>query len=328
MRIAVTGSVATDVLMTFPGRFADQLLPDSLDKVSLSFLVDEMVVHRGGVAANICYGMGLLGLSPVLVAAVGEDFGSGGYRAELERVGVDVSGVATSASRHTARFMCTTDLDQNQIASFYGGAMAEARDIDLAPLVERLGGLDLVVVSPDDPAAMVLHTEQARTAGIPFAADPSQQLARIDPEQIRALVDGATYLFTNEYERELVEAKSGWSAQEVLDRVDTWVTTLGRRGVRIERGGERPIAVSVAPERGRADPTGVGDAFRAGFLSARSWGLDLTLAARVGSQLATYVLETVGTQQYDVETADFLERLGTSYGEETADEVRAHLSSR
>src|SRR5437763_3649775 len=185
MRVAVTGSIATDHLMAFPGRFAEQLLPDQLAHRSVSFLVTDLEVRRGGVAANIAYGMGLLGQRPLLVGAVGPDFAD--YRAWLERRGVDTSGVRLSELRHTARFVCTTDRDLNQIASFYPGAMAEAREIELS----TLGPLDLVVVSPNDPAAMLRHTVECRTRKLPFAADPSQQLATLDGEQIRLLVDGA-----------------------------------------------------------------------------------------------------------------------------------------
>ena len=203
MRIAVTGSIATDHLMTYPGRFSDSLVEGSLDKVSLSFLVEDLDIRRGGVAANICFGMAVLGLHPALVGAVGEDFTD--YRSWLERHGVDTASVHVSEYLHTARFLCTTDEAHNQIASFYPGAMSEARGIELAPVADRLGGLDLVVVGPNDPEAMLRHTDECRSRGYRFAADPSQQLARMKPDEIRSLVDGATYLFTNEYEAALTE---------------------------------------------------------------------------------------------------------------------------
>ena len=207
MRIAVTGSIATDHLMTFPGRFTDQLVAGKIESVSLSFLVDALEIRRGGIAANIAFGMACLGLRPVLVGAVGPDFDD--YRSWLERKGVDTASVHVSELQHTARFLCTTDTDQNQIASFYAGAMSEARNIELAPVAERLGGLDLVVISPNDPQAMLRHTAECRERGIPFAADPSQQLARMDGDEIRQLVDGAFYLFMNEYETALTRAEDG-----------------------------------------------------------------------------------------------------------------------
>jgi adenosine kinase len=323
MKIAVTGSIATDHLMHFPGRFANQLLPDQLDRVSLSFLVDELVVRRGGVAANIAFGMAQLGLRPALVGAVGVDFAD--YRAWLERHHVDCNSVYVSELTHTARFVCTTDDDMCQIASFYAGAMSEARNIELAPVAERLGGLDLVVIGANDPDAMVRHTEECRDRGYRFAADPSQQLARMSGEQSRQLIDGADYLLTNAYEKNLLESKTGYSEADILDRVAVRVTTLGKDGVHIVGKEVGEIRVPCAEESVKADPTGVGDGFRAGFLAALSWGLGLERAAQVGNQLATYVIETVGTQEYVIKPEDFLRRLAETYGEPAADEVRPHV---
>jgi adenosine kinase len=323
VRIAVTGSIATDHLMTFPGRFADQLVADQLHTVSLSFLVDGLDVRRGGVGANICFGMGQLGVRPVLVGAAGNDFGE--YRAWLERHGVDTASVRISEVLHTARFICTTDADHNQIGSFYTGAMSEARLIELQHVADRVGGLDLVSIGADDPEAMIRHTEECRTRGIPFAADFSQQIARMNGDDIRTLVDGAAYLFNNEYEKGLIETKTGWSADEILDRVGTRVTTLGAHGVRVERKDGPSIEVGCPEEETKADPTGVGDAFRAGFLSGLAWGVSLERAAQVGCMLATLVIETVGTQEYELRRAGFVERFTKAYGEEAAAEVRVHL---
>jgi adenosine kinase len=323
VRIAVTGSIATDHLMTFPGRFADQLVADQLHTVSLSFLVDTLDVRRGGVAPNICFGMGVLGLRPILVGAAGADFGE--YRAWLDRHNVDTESVRISEVLHTARFVCTTDADHNQIASFYTGAMSEARQIELQPIAERVGGLDLVLIGADDPQAMLRHTEECRTRGFAFAADPSQQLARLDGDEIRLLVEGAEYLFTNEYEAALIQNKTGWSPEEVLAKVGTRVTTLGANGVRIERAGQAPIEVGCAEEERKVDPTGVGDAFRAGFVAGLSWQLGLERSAQVGCMLATLVIETLGTQEYELRSGHFLERFTKAYGEEAAAEVRSHL---
>jgi adenosine kinase len=323
MKIAVTGSIATDHLMHFPGRFNEQLLPDQLHKVSLSFLVDDLVVRRGGVAANIAFGMGQLGLRPVLVGAVGADFAD--YRSWLERHGVDCGSVHVSDVAHTARFVCTTDEDMCQIASFYAGAMAEARNIELAPVSARLGGVDLVLISANDPEAMLRHTEECRDRGYRFAADPSQQLARMSGAQVRDLIDGAAYLLTNDYEKDLLESKTGLSDADVLDRVGVRITTLGKHGVRITGRHMEPVQVPVAREIQAYDPTGVGDGFRAGFFAGLSWGLSLERSAQVGSLLATMILETLGTQEYTVHGDEFVKRLADSYGDEAADEVRPHL---
>ncbi|XVQ13620.1 carbohydrate kinase family protein [Spirillospora sp. CA-255316] len=324
MRIAVTGSIATDHLMTFPGRFADQLIPDQLDRVSLSFLADELTIRRGGIAANICFGMGSLGKDSILVGSVGDDFAD--YRSWLERHRVDTASVHVSGLHHTARFLCTTDQDQNQIATFYAGAMSEARLIELGPVAERVGGLDLVVISPNDPEAMVRHTDECRTRGLPFAADPSQQLARMDGAEVRRLIDGAAYLFTNEYEKALCEEKTGWSEQEILDRVAVRVTTLGAKGVAIDRKGEKGLHVPATPVTTVADPTGVGDAFRAGFLTAVAWGLPLERSAQVGNVIAAHALEAAGPQEYRLGNQAFLDRFAQTYGKDAATEVAPHLA--
>ncbi|MCZ0980658.1 carbohydrate kinase family protein [Streptomyces diastatochromogenes] len=311
MRIAVTGSIATDHLMTFPGWFSEQLLADRLDRVSLSFLADNLEVRRGGVAANIAFGLGVLGLRPALVGAVGADFEP--YRVWLKDHGVDTDSVRVSESLHTARFVCTTDRAQNQIATFYAGAMAEARAIDLREVVARTGRLELVLVSPDDPEAMLRHTRTCRDLGIPFAADPSQQLARLDGGEARELVDGARFLFTNEYETALLLEKTGWPEAEVLRRVGAWVTTTARpasasapRAATPRRPGRRGPAV--------VDPTGVGDAFRAAFLAGTLWGVPERCAAQLGCAVAATVLDYVGTQEYRLHRDSLLDRIRTTYG--------------
>ncbi|WP_371618356.1 carbohydrate kinase family protein [Streptomyces sp. NBC_00454] len=321
MDIAVTGSIATDHLATFPGRFAEQIIPERLATISLSFLVDDLQVRRGGVAANICFGLGQLGLAPVLVGAAGTDFAE--YDARLRACGVDTGSVRLSTTRHTARFMCTTDLDHNQIASFYPGAMVEAQEIDLAEVVARVGALDLVLVAPDVPEAMVRHTRAAHAAGIPVAADPSQQLARLDEESTRLLVDGARFLFTNAYESALLRQKTGWSEADVLARVGVWIVTRGADGVSIlTAGGAAEHVPAVATDR-PTEPTGVGDAFRAGFLAGLSRGLSHLRAAQLGCAVATIVLESSGTQEYKLLPWDLSERLLRSYGAEAAAEIGA-----
>jgi len=319
MRIAVAGSIATDHLLTFDGRFADSVLPEQLASLSVSFLASDLQIRRGGTGANIAFGMASLGLSPTLVGAVGSDAAE--YVAALAERGVDVSGVTTSATLATARFTCTTDHDHAQIATFYPGAMSEAAEIDLA----GLGEFDLVVVAPDDPAAMARHTTSCRDREVPFAADPSQQLAFLQGPAIRQLIEGATWLFTNEYEAGLVHEKTGWDPAQILERVGTRVTTIGAKGVRIARRGEPTVEVGVVPARTIAEPTGVGDAFRAGFLTATAWGLGLERSAQVGALLATCVVETIGTQEYVVNAGELLQRFAGVYGDVAAAEVEPHL---
>jgi len=323
MSLLIAGSIATDHLMSFQGKFADSLVVEQLDKISLSFLVDDLEIRRGGVAANMCFGLGQLGLRPVLVGAAGEDFAD--YRSWLERHNVNCSHVRISETRHTARFVCTTDPTGAQIASFYPGAMSEARLIELGPIVARVGVPDYVLIGADDPDGMLRHTEECRQRGYKFIADPSQQLAFSDGDLIRKLVDGATILFSNEYESHMIEQKTGWSAEEVLSRVGTQVTTLGKDGSRVMRAGQETILVPAATDVTAVEPTGVGDAFRAGFLAALDWGLDLERGAQVGSVLAAYVVETVGTQEYTFTPAQFVARVEASYGAAAAADVSQHL---
>jgi adenosine kinase len=322
--LLIAGSIATDHLMSFGGRFADSLVVEQLDKLSVSFLVDDLEIRRGGVAPNMCFGLGQLGLHPVLVGAAGEDFAD--YRSWLERHGVDCSHVHISESKHTARFVCTTDETMAQFASFYPGAMSEARLIELAPIVAAVGEPDYVLIGADDPDGMRRHTQECRQRGYRFIADPSQQLAFGEGELVRELIDVAALLFSNEYESHMIEQKTGWSAEEVLERVGTQVTTLGADGVRITRKGEDPIVLPAAKNVAAVEPTGVGDAFRAGFLAATAWELSLERAAQVGCVLAAYVVETVGTQEYSFTPAQFLARLEDSYGATAAADVAPHLS--
>jgi adenosine kinase len=321
--LLICGSIATDHLMSFGGRFRDSLVVEQLDKLAVSFLVDDLEIRRGGVAPNMCFGLSRLGVRPVLVGAAGEDFTD--YRSWLDRHGVDCSSVHVSETKHTARFVCTTDSSMAQFASFYPGAMSEARLIELAPIVARVGDPEFVLIAADDPEGMLRHTRECRQRGYPFIADPSQQLAFSDGELIRDLVDGAAYLFSNEYESHMIEAKTGWSADEILQRVGTQVTTLGADGVRITSRDADTVEVKAAPDVAAVEPTGVGDAFRAGFLAALQWGFGHERAAQVGCVLAAYVVETVGTQEYSFSHPQFVERVRAGYGEQAASEVARHL---
>ena len=321
VRLAICGSIATDHLMTFPGKFADSLVPEELDKIALSFLVEDLDVRRGGCAANIAFALARLGHRPLLVGSVGRDFDVE-YRGWLDDAGVDTSGVRVSDTRHTARFVCTTDSSLAQIASFYTGAMAEAREIDLAALGEDF---DLVLIGPDDPEGMQRHTHSCRDRGIPFAADPSQQLAWADGELVRDLIDGAAYLFSNDYEAALIEQKSGWSTADVQAHVGTRVVTRGKDGVSIYPADGDAVEVKAIEGVVAVDPTGVGDSFRAGFLAGIAAGLDLERSAQIGCTIAASVVETKGTQEYELTRDGFLKRLGAAYGDTAAADVDAAL---
>jgi adenosine kinase len=307
MRIAVTGSIATDHLMMFSGKFTDTLIAEKLDKVSLSFLVGDLEIRRGGVAGNIAFGLGCLGLNPLLVGSV------------------DTSGVRTSATKHTARFVATNDTVGNQIASFYPGAMSEDCEIDIASLVAA-NGVDLVLIGAGDPAAMQQYTSDCRAAGVPFAADFSQQVAFLDGDAMRTLIEGATYLFCNEYEEAVIESKTGWSNADILERVTTRIITLGAAGARVEQKGEEPVVVGPVPDAKFVEPTGAGDAFRCGFLAAVSWGLSTERAIQLGNLMAVHVLETVGPQEYELKPATLAERAAAAYGDTAATELTSRLS--
>ena len=316
VHLAITGSIATDHLMTFPGKFADSLVPEELDKISLSFLVEDLDVRRGGCAANITFALAKLGHRSLLIGAVGKDFDVE-YRGWLEDAGVDTSGVLVSETRHT-------DSTLAQIATFYSGAMAESRDIDIAALSET--EFDLVLIGPDDPEGMVRHTSACRDNGIPFAADPSQQLAWADGDVIRKLIDGATYLFSNNYEAALIEQKTGWSAADVQAHVGTRIVTRGKDGVTVFPADGEPIEVCAIDGVVAVDPTGVGDSFRAGFLAGVAAGLNFERSAQIGCTVAASVVETKGTQEYDLDRESFLKRLGSAYGEQAQAEVGAALT--
>ena len=323
MRIAVTGSIATDHLMMFSGKFTDTLIAEKLDKVSLSFLVGDLEIRRGGVAGNIAFGLGCLGLKPLLVGSVGADFAD--YRAWLEAHGVDTSGVRTSATKHTARFVATNDAVGNQIASFYPGAMSEDGEIDVVSLAAA-NAVDLVVVGAGDPVAMQQFTTDCRAAGVPFAADFSQQVAFLDGDAMRTLMADAEYLFCNEYEEAVIESKTGWSNADVLERVSTRIITLGADGARVERKGEPPVVVGAVPGATFVEPTGAGDAFRCGFLAAVSWGLSTERAVQLGNLMAVHVLETIGPQEYELKPGGLADRAAAAYGDAAAAEFTAHLS--
>jgi adenosine kinase len=219
----------------------------------------------------------------------------------------------------------TTDTELNQIASFFPGAMSEARNIELGPIIDKVGLLDILVVSPDDPEAMLRHTEVALSMGIAVAADPSQQMARMSGEEIKKLINGATYLFMNEYELALAIQKTGWSDHEILQRVKYRIVTLGSEGARVESIDGTFFKVGCAQEKAKVDPTGVGDSFRSGFVAGLAWGLSLERCAQLGSMIATYVIETTGTQEYRFTSAEFVDRFSSAYGQDAAGEIAAHL---
>ncbi len=314
MSIYLTGSIAYDYLMTFPGYFKDHILPEHLDSISLSFLVDEMTKQPGGVAANIAYTLGLLCEKPKLVATAGMDFKD--YRETLENAGVDTSGVRIIQGKFTASFFVNTDLSNAQIATFYAGAMADAAQISMRDL--GLTPEDLVVISPNAPDAMIKYALECQELGIPYIFDPSQQIVRLDGARLKEGILGAKALFANEYEFELLQKHCEMTADELLSAVDFAVVTLGEQGSRVYEHGQLLGEVPVVPPHQIVDPTGVGDAYRGGFLKGYVHGLDLLLCAQMGALAATYCLEEQGTQSQCYLTEDFVARFRTIFDDKGA----------
>lgn len=303
MRYIITGSVAFDYLMTFPGCFSDHILPEKLHCLSLSFLVDTLTIQRGGNAPNIAYTLALLGEHPRLMATVGEDFEE--YRAWLESKGVDTSLTRVIPGVRTATFFASTDRMNAQIASFYPGAMAYAAQLSLYDLDGERP--DLVTISPNDPRAMQRYVQECKELGIAYLYDPSQQVVRLDAEVVRSGIEGATAFFVNDYEFSLVQKMTGMSRSDVLDYVQLLVVTCGEKGSVIYTANDE-IRVPSVPAQRIADPTGVGDAFRGGFLVGYGRGWNLELCGQMGALAATYCLESVGPQGQVFTPAEFVNR--------------------
>lgn len=313
MSFVITGSVAYDYLMRYPGRFRDHILPENLDSLSLSFLADSMQRVRGGVAANIAYTMRLFGSDPVILATVGEDFGD--YRQWLETNGLTTSQIIEIPNELTATFFVSTDLEQNQIANFYAGAMNYARNYGLAS--RGLGDASLVVISPNDPVAMLNYAQECKQLGIAYAYDPSQQIARLSGEDLQQSIPGAAYLLCNEYELAMVQSKTGWSLDEIRGQVGMLVLTLGKRGS-VLYAGDEAIVVPVAHMERIEDPTGAGDAYRGGFFAALNNGLPPAVCGKVGSLCSVYSMENVGTTAHRFTINEFIARYTRVFGPEPA----------
>ena len=321
MSIVCTGSIAYDYLMSFPGYFKDHILMDRLETISLSFLVDSMVRQRGGIAPNIAYTLALLGERPYLMGTVGEDFTD--YRAWLESKNVDTTCVEVVPGVFTASFFANTDRSNAQISSFYAGAMGYAKQQSVLSLNERP---DLVIISANEPSAMDKFVVECRENGIPYLYDPGQQVVRSAPDELRRGAESAHSLFVNEYEFELLQKHTGLSEKELLDRVILLVVTLGERGARICAGGKEYLVPAVAPKQ-ILDPTGVGDAFRGGFVRGMRLGLGWELCGQMGVMAATYCLETRGPQEHSYTPAEFAARFRQHFDDQGALDVLLNAHS-
>jgi len=301
MKTVVTGSIAFDYLMSFPGRFTEHFLAEHINRVSLSFLVDTMDKRRGGCAPNIAYTLALLGERPLLMATAGEDFGE--YRQWLEAAGVDTSLVKQVPGKFCASFFCSTDRENNQIASFYTGAMADAGELSFRTVRD----CGLAIISPNDPGAMVQYAEECRTLGIRYIFDPGQQCARMSGAELRDGVTGATIVIVNDYELELLRQKTGLAEEDVLATAQALIVTRGENGSSVITRECRVDVPAVRPDR-IVDPTGVGDAYRGGLMKGIALGLPFATAARIGSVAATYALEHLGGQSHAYTWQEFEQR--------------------
>jgi adenosine kinase len=307
MSTIVTGSIAFDYLMSFPGKFTEHFLPEHMNRVSLSFLVDTMDKRRGGCAPNIAYTLALLGERPRLMGTAGQDFDD--YRRWLEAAGIDTSLVKQVGDKFTASFFCSTDTESNQIASFYTGAMANAGELSF----RTIGDATMVIISPNDPGAMVQYAEECRTLGIPFVWDPGQQCARMAGNELADGIQGAAIVICNDYEFELMKQKTGLDEDAILGRAGALIVTRGENGCTV-RQGPSTAAVPAVPPHAIVDPTGVGDAFRGGLLKGLAMGAPLDVACRLGSVAATYALEHLGGQSHAYTWEEFRARYATHFG--------------
>lgn len=310
MRIIITGSVAYDYLMSFPGRFRDHILPEQIQHISLSFLVDSMRKQRGGCAPNIAYSLALLGERPTVMATVGHDFGE--YRAWLEKAGVDTSAIVEVPDEFTSSFFVNTDLENNQIASFYLGAMGKADRLSFYDLDHR--AVEIAIISPNAPAAMVKYVRECQELGIPYLYDPSQQIIRLSGQELLEGIRRARLLIVNRYEFGLIRTKTGLSAGELLALPEATIITQGDRGSTIYVGRQEWSIPAVPPER-LVEPTGVGDAYRAGIIKGMLHGYSWPTTGRIAALAATYVLEQHGTQNHRYSLREFVARYRRVFGD-------------
>ena len=310
MKLVVTGSIAFDYLMSFPGKFTEHFLPEHMHRVSLSFLVDSMDKRRGGCAPNIAYTLALLGERPTVMATAGQDIGD--YKAWMDAAGIDTQYVKVVPDKFTASFFCSTDQANNQIASFYTGAMANAGELSFKS-VSGLKSDGLVIISPNDPDAMVQYAQECSALGLRYIWDPGQQCARMDGQQLKDGIVGAFMAIVNDYEFELLRQKTGMSEDDVQREVEVLVVTRGEHGCTVMAKGARHDVHAVSPTR-IADPTGVGDAFRGGFMKGLATGASYEACAKMGSVAATYALEHLGGTSHAYSLDEFNARFNAAYG--------------
>lgn len=310
MRVFVTGSIAFDYIMVFPGKFRDHILPEKMHILSVSFLVESLKRMRGGTAPNIAYNLALLGQKPTVVGTVGEDFAE--YRAWLETRGVNTSGIKEIHNLFTASCFINTDLQDNQITAFYPGAMSHASTLSL----KALGATpdDFVIVAPNDPQAMARHTEECQELDIPYLYDPSMQAPRMSADELNTGFKGAKMLSGNDYEFGMMSEKLGITEHDLRRRVPITVMTRGEAGALITVEGTEYEIPPAKPNEVK-DPTGAGDAFRSGLITGYSLGLPWDVTGRIAALTAVYAIEHAGTQEHSYTLDQFKARYRENYGD-------------
>jgi adenosine kinase len=308
-RVLVTGSLAFDYILTFPGKFGDHILPDKLHMINLSFLVDQVTKQRGGCAGNVAYTLALLGEHPSILAAAGHDFD--GYAAWLREQGIKIDNVKIFPQEMTATCFITTDRIHNQITGFYPGAMKHANELSLKAASD---GVEVVIVSPDDPAAMQRHCREAQETRARFVYDPSFQVIAMDGDFLWQGAQGAHALILNDYEFSIFLEKTGKTVEELHSQIETLVVTLGEQGSRILPRGGREISIAPVSTDAAVDPTGCGDAYRGGFLTGLVNGCSLEECGQLGSVASVFVVEHYGTQSHRYSREQFALRYQGAYG--------------
>ncbi len=336
--VIVTGSLGYDYIMDFPGRFADRIMPDNIHKLSLSFLVDKLSKQFGGTAANIAYSLNLLGQQPLILACAGNDFDP--YKKHLTKHKISHRYIREYKDVPSSLYSAVTDQDDNQIGSYFVGAMKHAIDLSIASVADsgnrrdsrnRAESQSFVVISPTDPKAMVKYVRECRSLKIPYLYDPAFQIATFSPEELKEGIEGAALFIGNDYEISLVENRLGISHEQLLSLTPVIITTLGAKGSVIETRTEA-IHVKPAKPKNTSDPTGAGDAYRAGFLTgylrffrfpeSKKFGFresvispdQLLVCGQMGSLAAVYTVETYGTQTHTYTKKEFTKRYEANFG--------------
>ncbi|MBI2444663.1 MAG: carbohydrate kinase family protein [Candidatus Magasanikbacteria bacterium] len=311
MSLLISGSLVYDHIMDFPDSFRNHILPDQIHLLNVCFTVDKLERSFGGTAGNIAYTVKLLGGEPTIVSVVGSDGQE--YLEYLRRVGVNTEYIRVGKRRPTAAAYITTDIDDNQITAFFNGPLAQAQEADFTPLKDKIR---IALISPTQKDVMQTHLRRAKEAGWLTVFDPGQQIPVFKPEELQSMIDQADVIIGNDYEMRLLQERTGWDTKKILSVTDMLITTLGDQGSVVTTSDGQAVRVSACPPRSADDPTGAGDAYRAGFFTGYARGFPFKTCAQIGSVAASYAIETYGTQAHQFSLREFKERYQKTYSEE------------